>query len=199
MVPPATAAACRGHAGRRNAFSDVNRGKNRSPHAGVYSQEHITCLQLPWERVSPTSSCTDVVRVVMSSGMRRCHSALSVFYALAVAGVSLLPPQHLHRAGIEGRTEPLVHAHPPDQSDAASHFSEAALSPGHGDHSLAVLLNGDFTASSSIAAHTSSPGAVATVVLPMSKQGPVLATTGAPFIHGPPRLVPVDRGPPSLS
>jgi len=130
--------------------------------------------------------------------MCRCRSLL-VFLACAVVGVSLLPPQHLHRAGIEGRTEPLVHAHPPDQSDAASHFSETALSSGHGDHSLAVVLNGDFTTSSSIAAHGSSPVAVATLVLPTSKPGPVLAATGALFIHGPPRLVSITRGPPSLS
>ena len=135
----------------------------------------------------------------MSSGMCRCHSALSVFLACAVVGVSLLPPQHLHRAGIEGRTESLVHAHPPDQSGADSHVSETALSSGHGDHSLAVLLDGDFIASSSIATHASSPAAVGTVVLPTSKQGPVLAATGALFIHGPPRLVSISRGPPSLS
>ena|SRR5688572_24506178 len=131
--------------------------------------------------------------------MGRCRSALPVFLALAVVGGSLLPPQHLHRAGIEGRTESLVHAHPPDHADAASHFSETALTTGHGDHSLAVLLDGDFLASSSSAAHVSPPGAVATVVLPASKPGPVLATTGELFIHGPPRLVSVTRGPPSLS
>jgi hypothetical protein len=135
----------------------------------------------------------------MSTGMCRCRSTLSVFLALAVVGVSLLPPQHLHRAGIEGRTESLVHAHPPDQSAAASHFSETALSAGHGDHSLAVLLDGDVLASSSIGAHASSPGAVASVVRPMSKPGPVLAATGALFIHGPPRLASIGRGPPSLS
>jgi hypothetical protein len=140
-----------------------------------------------------------MVRVVMSGGMCRCHSALTVFLALAVVGVLLLPPQHLHRAGIEGRAESLVHAHLPDRSDAASHFNETALSSGHGDHSLAVLLDRDFIASSSTVAHVSLAGAVATVVLSTSKPAPVLATTGSLFIHGPPRLVSITRGPPTLS
>jgi hypothetical protein len=135
----------------------------------------------------------------MSSGMCRCRSVLSVFLACAVAGLSLLPPQHLHRAGIEGRTEALVHAHLPDHSDEAAHVSGTALSAGHGDHSLAVLLDGDFIASASFGAHIWPSGAVAGVVLPTSKPGPVLAASGATFIHGPPRLLSITRGPPSLA
>jgi hypothetical protein len=124
---------------------------------------------------------------------------LSAIVACTIVVMPLLPPQHLHRAGIEGRTEPLVHAHLLDQADAASHSRESALSSRHGDHSLAVSLNADFTASSSITARAPSLGGVATLVLPISTQGPVMAATGALCIHGPPPLVSITRGPPSLA
>jgi hypothetical protein len=39
------------------------------------------------------------------------RAGASILVTLAVALLPLLPPEHIHRGGIEGWAEPLVHAH----------------------------------------------------------------------------------------
>jgi hypothetical protein len=122
----------------------------------------------------------------------------SALVVLAIVGMPLLPPQHLHRAGIEGRAEALVHAHLPDASDAASGSCETTLISGHGDHRRAVFLNGDFTTPDT-AAYAVSPGLVVSITSPALDQEDVLPASDASPIHGPPRLASITRGPPSIS
>ena len=119
---------------------------------------------------------------------------------VAVVSLPLLPPQHLHRAGLEGRTEPLVHAHLTDRSEPpAFPAGTTALNSSHGDHRLAVFLNGDYTTPER-AIGSALPAGAAGVISPPTRDMPrVVARHHARRIHGPPRFVSIIRGPPLLS
>jgi hypothetical protein len=128
--------------------------------------------------------------------MAACRSALAVLVAHVLLGTPLLPVQHLHRAGIEGRTEAIVHAHGPGVPAAGA--CRTAFSSDHGDHGRALFLTGDFTRP--WAAPVAAPPAASVIIAsPEPDTGAVVAASDAPLIHGPPLLVPVTRGPPSLS
>jgi hypothetical protein len=131
------------------------------------------------------------------------RSGTSVFIALAVAGLPLLPAEHIHRAGIEGRAAPLVHAHFVDGPDTNAAPTQAPRSSsfrvGHGNHDLAIFLSTDYNGVSRFASQPSALlTAIATIVPVFNAIGP----THAGFVqhaHGPPRSVWLTRGPPSLA
>ena len=117
----------------------------------------------------------------------------------AVVSLPLLPPQHLHRAGIEGRTEPLVHAHHTSPSDSMTESpATGAPSISHGDHRLAVFANGDYTTPGH-AAGSAAPPAAGVSLLPVLDARSAVLRTGDHPIHGPPRLASAGRAPPTLS
>jgi len=56
--------------------------------------------------------------------------------ALAVLSLQLVRAEHIHPAGIEGRTRSLVHSHLPGSATTGRERAYAA----HGDHRLAIFL-----------------------------------------------------------
>ena len=128
------------------------------------------------------------------------RSALTIALLCAVTSLPLVPPQHLHRAGIEGRTEPLVHVHLTDRSKPSTAPSgTTALSFSHGDHRLAVFLNGDYTTPEATVGVAFPPATLGVVSLPLRDVQRVAPRRHVHRIHGPPRFVSVTRAPPILS
>jgi hypothetical protein len=126
--------------------------------------------------------------------------APTIAILVAVVSLPLLPPQHLHRAGIEGRTEPLVHAHLTDRSEGPTPPSgTTALSFPHGDHRLALFLNGDCTMREAAGVSGFPPATIGVISRPMRDRQRVVPRRDAHRIHGPPRFVSITRGPPILS
>jgi hypothetical protein len=123
---------------------------------------------------------------------------LTLAVLAAVVSSPLLPPQHVHRAGIEGRTEPLVHAHLTESAPLPAPSGAAALSIPHGDHRLAVVLDVVYTAAGAAGSH-GSLASVDVITCPPRGTPRVVPRRQTDRIHGPPRLVPVTRGPPILS
>jgi hypothetical protein len=128
------------------------------------------------------------------------RSALTLAVVWAVMSLPLLPPQHLHRAGIEGRTEPLVHVHFTNHPEPSTPPSGAAArSVSHGDHRLALFLGGDYTTpETSIggAFLRPTPGVVSQPPRDMQR---LVLRRNTHRIHGPPRFVSITRAPPILS
>jgi hypothetical protein len=121
---------------------------------------------------------------------------LSVVVAVAVACVPLLPPEHVHLAGIEGRTTPLVHAHYLDGSHPREHGPSFTHS--HGDHGLAVFLA---TVYDNISSFVQLPVALPGIAVIAAPVLVVLGASSGTFVqltHGPPRSAWLTRGPPSL-
>jgi hypothetical protein len=125
---------------------------------------------------------------------------LSLISALAVVFLPLLPTEHVHLAGIEGRTRPLAHGHVLDVSGTpeASPARHSLVAP-HGDHGLAVFLS---TVYNGTARFAHQPmlllDTLVTVAPPI--RSPKSADPGRPqTTHGPPGPVWLTRGPPSLS
>lgn len=135
--------------------------------------------------------------LLQSSGTRFVPTMVVL---VAVVSLPLLPPQHLHRAGIEGRTEPLVHAHLTDRSEPPTAPSGTpAPSFSHGNHRLAVYLNGDYTTPEAAGGSAFPPITVGVISLPLADGQRVVPRRHAHRIHGPPRFVSVSRAPPILS
>ena len=128
------------------------------------------------------------------------RSLLTMAVLSAVTSLPLLPPQHLHRAGIEGRTEPLVHVHLTDRSEpSAARSGTSALSFSHGDHRLTVFLNGDYTTPETTVGVALPPATSGVVSLPLGDVQRIAPRRHMLRIHGPPRFVSVTRAPPILS
>ena len=128
------------------------------------------------------------------------RSALAVVAALAVAALPLLPPEHIHRAGIEGRTATLVHAHE-DVLDGggAPASAGAGLRTSHGDHSRAIFLSTQYNSVSRFAPPPLAIVVAAVVAAPAFR---IVATAGwlnAQLTHGPPGTTWLTRGPPTLA
>jgi hypothetical protein len=124
---------------------------------------------------------------------------LSVLLTAAIAALPLLPPEHVHPAGIEGRSAPIAHAHAPEwDAIAGGNSSTATLHAPHGNHAFAIFLSTDYTTASAFTQQPVAIVAAAPVMATMRVLGSAHIGT-AQTIHGPPGSVPVTRGPPSLS
>lgn len=125
------------------------------------------------------------------------RSGLCLVTALVVACLPLLPPEHIHPAGTEGRASSLVHAHLADGPDTAG--NDGVLTASHGDHSRAIFLTAAYDRTSRFA-----PGPVALVgaaamIAPLVRPLGIVHTSPVQRAHGPPLQVWLTRGPPSLS
>jgi hypothetical protein len=127
------------------------------------------------------------------------RSAFALVAALAVAGLPLLPPEHIHRAGIEGRTTTLVHAHEDVLDGVGAGPAGAGLKASHGDHSLAVFLSTHYNSVSRFAAAPVAVLAGAVVIAPGFRRIAPGARVTAQLTHGPPGATWLTRGPPVLS
>jgi hypothetical protein len=133
--------------------------------------------------------------------MRFIRFGLSLLVTLAVVWAPVLPPGHLHRAGIEGRTKPLLHAHALTGADTGGGAVRAGVSFGvpHGNHGLAVFLNLDY---GRLPRFVLQPATLVGTVAPPAPAFAVIHTAArdvAETINGPPRSVWLTRGPPPRS
>jgi hypothetical protein len=106
----------------------------------------------------------------------------------------MLPAEHVHLAGIEGRTHVLVHSH---GEDAVPQGSSPTMVASHGDHGRAIFL----TSTSDRTARLTTDHAVLSTtapVVPMFEAAAVLHLDVAHSIHGPPGRIWLSRGPPAL-
>ena len=129
----------------------------------------------------------------------RLRSAATVVAVLAVAGLPLLPPEHVHLAGIEGRTAALVHAHEDVLGDGGDSAPGAGLHTCHANHGLAVFLSTHYN---SVSKFISQPVAVLvahTDVAPVFRFIGIRGRLNARATHGPPGSTWLTRGPPFVS
>lgn len=119
----------------------------------------------------------------------------SVVIALAVVCLPLLPPEHIHRAGIEGRTKPLVHAHALENSGATT--AGTSLACPHGNHGLAIFITTVYDSVSRAASQPVLLLAASVVFAPQLRPLGVVEANLTQSTHGPPRSVWLTRGPPS--
>lgn len=131
----------------------------------------------------------------MSIAVRR---RLSVLAILAIACLPLLPPAHVHRAGIEGRATALVHAHPLRGADGTHIPGRLALrsAPTHGNHELAIFLTLDCGWSSSSHGPSLVLATSAFLLHPVLPPTESVGVLSAHAIHGPPVRAWLTRGPP---
>ena len=123
---------------------------------------------------------------------------LSAILILALVCGPLLPAAHVHRAGIEGRTGALAHAHASGGEHTAGTGS-AALGTSHGDHARAIFPARDAEASSRAAVPPPAVGASLALTAPALEPSGFAVHEDAHRIHGPPRPPADPRGPPSAS
>ena len=127
-------------------------------------------------------------------------SGLAITLMVAVVCVTVCPPEHLHRAGIEGRTDALIHAHAPQAPRSVasgSLLTHAVLGASHGDHALAVFFSGDFIGESRAAAQPAVAGCVVLLAQKLAR-GRLERPRSDVLAHGPPRRPFLTRGPPTL-
>lgn len=118
---------------------------------------------------------------------------------VALIGLPLLPPTHVHRAGIESRSAAIAHSHViADQATSEGAPRGASLAPPHGNHGNAVFLVAAYepTAGSTL---ITPPLIVGRVVIsaPEPVRAGVVAPSGAPAPRGSPSPPDPVRGPPS--
>jgi hypothetical protein len=118
---------------------------------------------------------------------------LSIGLGALVVCIPLLPPEHVHLAGIEGRTTALVHSHELDGGDVRG--SGASLTRSHGDHARAIFLTTVFERTSARVLPAALHG-VAAVIVPILVPVATAHTRVGHRIHGPPGPVWLTRGPP---
>jgi hypothetical protein len=123
----------------------------------------------------------------------------SAILILALVCGPLLPAAHVHRAGIEGRTGALVHAHAPDAERTPPGAGGAALGAPHGDHARAIFPDRDAETSARAAAPPPAATASLPATAPTLEPSGIVVTGDAHRIHGPPRPLAAPRGPPSAS
>lgn len=123
----------------------------------------------------------------------RCGAPVAAIWVVLCG--PLLPREHVHRAGIEGRTTLLAHAHRLERFASAD--SDISVAESHGDHSLALFLTTVYdTASREVAPRpVMTMEAAPSVVLHLQTVHGVAAPS-TQTTHGPPRSAWLTRGPP---
>jgi hypothetical protein len=121
----------------------------------------------------------------------------SVVIALAMVCLPLLPPEHIHRAGIEDRTTPLVHAHALETPDTSTPGTSLVRS--HGNHGLAIFLKDVYDSVPRVLSPPLLLVAATVVTVPPFRLIGLLEASLTQTAHGPPKSAWLTRGPPSLS
>lgn len=130
----------------------------------------------------------------------RLGCGLTFVTALAVVCVPLLPSEHVHLAGIEGRTQPLAHSHALDGVGAAQTSSQGhSLVAPHGDHGLAVFVSTVYDGTSRFASRPILVVDTVVAVAPTFRSLGLIPSGQPQSTHGPPGRTWLTRGPPSLS
>jgi hypothetical protein len=113
---------------------------------------------------------------------------------LGILADTLLPPEHVHLAGIEGRTHATVHRHAL-KTDGGSGTSVSA----HGSHDRAVFLNTVYDGGSGFVTHTPAVVETAIAILPVPSLIERVQADDAYRAHGPPGSTCPTRAPPPLA
>ncbi len=129
--------------------------------------------------------------------MRSVLRLTSIAMAAAFACLPLLPPEHIHLAGIEGRATALVHAHEAD--DFIPAHSSPSLFSWHGNHGLAIFIATVYDTASGVLSTPALPEAIDALAAPHLQFIRILRIDLTHSAHGPPRSAWLTRGPPSLS
>jgi hypothetical protein len=119
---------------------------------------------------------------------------LATALAAAVVCAPMLPAEHVHLAGIEGRTHVLVHSH---GEDGLVQGSSPTLAASHGDHERAIFLTSTYDRTARLTADHAVLPTTAPVV-PIFGTAAALHLDVAHRIHGPPGRIWLSRGPPAL-
>ncbi len=109
----------------------------------------------------------------------------------------LLPPQHVHPAGIEGRTAAIIHAHVVEFGDSAR--TGTSIGHSHGNHGLAIFLSTVLNSGPETTSAPVLPSEFDAVVVPPLDFVRIVDPIQIERTHGPPGTAWVTRGPPSLS
>jgi hypothetical protein len=128
---------------------------------------------------------------------RRVGVSLPVVLAVLLAVCPLLPPQHIHRAGIEGRTAAIVHAHVVEFGDSTP--TGTSIGHSHGNHGLAIFLSTVFNSGPEPQSPPILLSAFGVVATPPLEFVCVVDPIRIERTHGPPGTAWLTRGPPSLS
>jgi hypothetical protein len=130
------------------------------------------------------------MRIVRSLG----RLALSPILVVGVVLGALLPPEHMHLAGIEGRTHSLVHRH--SLTGYGSDPSATSIAA-HGSHERALVMSTFYDSVARVVTHA--PAVVNPTIILQPAAGPLEAvqTDDAQRAHGPPGSPCPTRAPPS--
>jgi hypothetical protein len=121
-------------------------------------------------------------------------TSLTLALVLVVGG--LLPPEHVHAAGVEGRSRSIVHRHAVAGDVQAP--SQAAVTP-HGDHDRALFLEAVYDRAARVAPDLPAVVSAAVIVAPPVHPVAPVRASDVRRTHGPPGTSRPTRAPPSLS
>jgi hypothetical protein len=120
----------------------------------------------------------------------------SLVLSLVLVASALLPPEHIHPAGIEGRTHSIVHRH------SLYAFGPGPLAPSivaHGSHERALFLTTSYDSAPQFVAQP--PALIETPVITTPGLGPLRSfqADDAQRAHSPPDSPCPTRAPPSFA
>jgi hypothetical protein len=127
--------------------------------------------------------------------MTRIRAAAAL---LVIGGLVWLPARqsaHVHRAGIEGRAEALVHTHA--LGPAAPADAEPSIAAAHGDHQQAIFLTTVYDAAGRATPPAAGDTAVPVTVTPPDTGIRLIPSVSPRHAHSPPRSVQSPRAPPA--
>jgi hypothetical protein len=120
----------------------------------------------------------------------------SSLLAVAVTVNAFLPPEHIHLAGIEGRTHSIVHRHSLERLAPCEHGASIAA---HGNHERALFLSTLYDSVSRFVTQAPAVLETATIILPSLGSLAPIQADDAQRAHGPPGSPCPTRAPPALA
>ena len=121
--------------------------------------------------------------------------ALTPVLVLAILVGTLLPAEHMHLPGIEGRTHSIVHRHSVEGFGPGQRGASIAT---HGDHERALFLSTLCDSVSKFVTHAPAVADTAIIILPSLGPLESVQADDAQRAHGPPGSTCPTRAPPSL-
>lgn len=121
---------------------------------------------------------------------------MAVVVSAAVFYLPLAPPTHVHRAGLGGRSTPLVHTHQVAARDLAASPADHTLGSAPAGHRDALFLTTQ-VGNESRFRFDATPGPSPLVVERPPAIGHLPERAASPVVNGPPGRVWLTRGPPS--
>jgi hypothetical protein len=130
-----------------------------------------------------------------SNRTRVSCSLTSCGLAVALTVIPLLPAEHIHLAGIEGRTHSLVHRH---SLTRLVRGDCAEIVRANGSHSRALFLRSFYDSVSRFAARVPAVVEAVSIIVPAFASVDSVQPDDGQRAHGPPGPPPPGRAPPAL-